>query len=76
MSIINSSFSFLSKFANEKLKKDNIQKENDANIAHYTVGKNIREVISKNRETMPEDLPTPKISLKQLEKERQTNLIR
>lgn len=31
--------------------------------------KNIREVIAKNVGTMPEDLPIPKKSLKQLEKE-------
>lgn len=52
-----------------KLKKENIQGEAEANIAHYNVGKNIREVIEKNGGTMPEDLPTPEKSLKQLEKE-------
>lgn len=31
--------------------------------------KNIREVIKKNDGSMPEDLPTPNKSLKQLEKE-------
>ena len=36
---------------------------------HYTIGKNIREVIAKNGGTMPEDLPTPDKSLKELEKE-------
>ena len=46
-----------------------IQNEKDANDAHYCVGKNIREVIAKNGGTMPEDLPTPEKSLKQLEKE-------
>lgn len=52
-----------------KLKKDNIHTEKDANKTHYKIGKNIREVIKKNGGTMPEDLPTPKKSLKQLEKE-------
>ena len=52
-----------------KLKKDNIQTEKDANKVHYNIGKNIREVIKKNGGTMPEELPTPKKSLKQLEKE-------
>lgn len=52
-----------------KLKKDNILTEKDANKAHYKIGKNIREVIKKIGGTMPEDLPTPKKSLKQLEKE-------
>ena len=53
----------------QKLKKDNIQTETEANKTHYNIGKNIREVIAKNGGTMPEELPTPKKSLKQLEKE-------
>ena len=52
-----------------KLKRDNISTEKDANKTHYNIGKNIREVIEKNGGTMPEELPTPKKSLKQLEKE-------
>ena len=58
----------------QKLRKDNIQGENEANKIHYKIGKNIREVIAKNGGTMPEDLPTPKKSLKQLEKEKQKKL--
>ena len=58
----------------EKLKKDNIKGDNNANITHYNIGKNIRDVIAKNWGTMPEDLPTPKKSLKELEKEN-TNLL-
>ena len=57
-----------------KLKKENIKGENNANTAHFEVGKNIREVIAKNGGTMPEDLPTPKKSLKQLEKENKKSL--
>ena len=53
-----------------KLKKDNIKTEIEANKTHYQIGKDIREVISKIGGTMPEDLPTPKKSLKELEKER------
>lgn len=52
-----------------KLKRDNISTEKEANKTHYNIGKNIREVIAKNGGTMPEDLSTPKKSLKQLEKE-------
>ena len=52
-----------------KLKRDNINSESNANQVHYTIGKNIREVIAKNGGTMPEDLPTPDKSLKELEKE-------
>ena len=54
----------------EKLNNDNIKGENKANITHYNIGKNIREVIAKNGGTMPEKLPTPNKSLKELEKER------
>ncbi len=52
-----------------KLKRDNVTGEKDANETHYNIGKNIREVIAKNGGTMPENLPTPKKSLKELEKE-------
>ena len=58
----------------QKLKKDNIQTEKEANKTHYNIGKNIREVIAKNGGTMPEELPTPKKSLKQLEKENNKSL--
>ncbi len=58
----------------QKLKKDNIQTEKEANKTHYNIGKNIREVIAKNGGTMPEDLPTPEKSLKQLEKENNKSL--
>ena len=52
----------------QKLRKDKIDSEIEVNKTHYTIGKNIREVIAKNGGTMPEDLPTPEKSLKQLEK--------
>ena len=54
---------------NQKLKNDNIQGEKNANDTHYIVGKNIRDVIAKNNGDLPEDLPTPKKSIKELEKE-------
>lgn len=59
-----------------KLKRDNISTEKDENKTHYNIGKNIREVISKNGGTMPEDLSTPKKSLKQLEKENKKSLVK
>ena len=52
-----------------KLKRDNIKGEKNANQTHYNVGKSIRETIKKIGGTMPEDLPTPEKSLKELEKE-------
>ena len=51
----------------QKLKRDNISLEKDANNTHYEVEKNIREVIAKNGGTMPEDMPTPSKSVKEIE---------
>ena len=51
-----------------KLKKDNVKTEVGANKTHYEVGKEIRKTIKKLGGTMPEDLPTPDKSLKELEK--------
>lgn len=40
-----------------------------ANDTHYNVGKSIRRVIKEFGNTMPEDLPTPEKSIKELEKD-------
>ncbi len=53
-----------------RLKRDNIQTESAANKTHYEVGSKIRNTIKELGGTMPEDLPTPEKSLKQLEKEK------
>ena len=52
-----------------KLKKDNVKLEKTANETHFNIGKNIREVIIKNGGTMPEDLPKPDKSLKEIERD-------
>ena len=53
----------------QKLKKDKVQGENNANQVHYDVGKKVRKAIADIGGTMPEALPTPDKSLKQIEKE-------
>ena len=53
----------------EKLKKDNIQTEKEACNTHNKIGKIVRKAIKEAGGTMPENLPTPQKSLKQLEKE-------
>ena len=58
---------------NQKLINDNVQEEGNANDVHYNVGKEVRNTIKRIGGTMPEDLPTPDKSLKELEKE--NNLI-
>ena len=53
----------------ETLKNNNIIGENNANKTHNKVGKIVRKAIKEAGGTMPEDLPTPEKSLKELEKE-------
>lgn len=60
----------------QKLKKENIKTEKEANRTHYEVGSKIRNTIKEIGGTMPEDLPTPKKSLKELEKNKKDNLIK
>ena len=50
--------------------------EREANKTHYNIGKIVRKAIKEAGGTMPEDLPTPKKSLKQLEKENKKSLKR
>ena len=52
----------------QKLKRENIKLEKKANDTHYNVGKEIRNTIKKLGGTMPEELPTPDKSLKELER--------
>ena len=54
----------------QKLIRDNVQGEDNAKNVHYEVGKKVRKAIADIGGMMPEDMPTPKKSLKELEKER------
>lgn len=54
---------------NAKLKRDNVDNEYTANFVHYEVGREIKNSIKRLGGTMPEDLPTPEKSLKEIEKE-------
>lgn len=53
----------------EKLRRDNIKGKAQANKTHFDVGKKVRDTIKDLGGTMPEDLPTPKKSIKQIERE-------
>jgi len=53
-----------------KLKRDNIEGEKDACNTHNKIGKIVRKAIKEAGGTMPEKLPTPNKSLKELEKGR------
>ena len=58
---------------NQRLNKDNIQGEKVACLTHNKIGKIVRKAIKVAGGTMPEDLPTPNKSLKELKKNK--NLI-
>lgn len=51
------------------LKIKNVDNEDDACQTHHNVGKAVRKTIKEIGGIMPENLPTPKKSIKQLEKE-------
>jgi DNA-damage-inducible protein D len=53
----------------QNLENEKIKGEKNAKDVHYIVGKNVRDVIVKNGGKMPELLPKPDKSLKELEKE-------
>lgn len=58
----------------EKLKKSkNVSKERASHI-HYEVGSKVRKAIKDIGGTMPENLPTPKKSIQQIEKEHMKRL--
>ena len=55
----------------EKLRRDNVQGKMEANKTHYAVGAKVRQTIKELGGTMPEDLPTPEKSIKQIEREQE-----
>ena len=54
----------------QKLIRDNVSGEKTAKDVHYEVGKKVRKAIADIGGMMPEDMPTPEKSLKELEKEK------
>ena len=51
----------------EKLKRDGVNSKQQANTTHFDVGRKVRQTIQELGGTMPEELPTPQVSIKQLE---------
>ncbi len=58
----------------EKLRKDRVEGAETATSIHYNVGKEVRTAIKKIGGTMPEDLPTPKKSIQEIEQEQMARL--
>ncbi|GER68641.1 hypothetical protein BpJC4_31120 [Weizmannia acidilactici] len=59
----------------EKLRRENIQGKANANRTHFEVGAKVRQTIQELGGTMPEDLPTPEKSIKQIERMEQKKLL-
>lgn len=53
----------------EKLRRDQVVGKKEAGDVHFQVGQKVRQTIKELGGTMPEDLPTPQKSIKQIERE-------
>ncbi|MBU7008817.1 DNA-damage-inducible protein D [Peptococcaceae bacterium DYL19] len=53
----------------EKIRRENIKGKSVANRTHFEVGQKVRKTIEELGGTMPEELPTPEKSVRQIEKE-------
>lgn len=60
--------------AEAKLRREHTKGKENANLAHFSVGKEVRNTIARLGGTMPEDLPTPDKSIKQIEKEQRKKI--
>ena len=54
----------------QRLIRDNVKGEKESKDVHYEVGKKVRKAIADIGGMMPEEMPTPKKSLKELEREK------
>ena len=54
----------------EKLRREGLRGKTQANKAHHEVGSKVRQTIQELGGTMPEKLPTPEKSIKQIEREK------
>lgn len=58
----------------ERLKKGDIKTEDEACKKHFEIGKTVRNTMKEISGVLPEDLPTPDKSIKDLEKEKKKKL--
>jgi DNA-damage-inducible protein D len=60
--------------ADAKLRREQITGKEEANRTHHEVGHKVRQTIKELGGTMPEDLPTPEKSIRQLQQEEEKRL--
>jgi DNA-damage-inducible protein D len=58
----------------EKIRREGINSKEKANRTHFEVGRKVRQTIEELGGTMPEDLPTPKESIQQIQQQEQKRL--
>lgn len=58
----------------QKLRREPIQGKTQANLTHYDVGKAVREFIVGQGNPPPEQLPTPEVSIQELQKREQKRI--
>src|SRR3989338_4953345 len=54
----------------EKLRREKVKEKQAANRTHFEVGHKVRQTIKEPGGTMPENLPKPEKSIKQIEQEK------
>ena len=60
--------------AEEKLKREQTRSKDAANRTHLAVGRKVRQTIADLGGTMPEELPVPETSIKQVERAAQKSI--
>ena len=60
--------------ADDKIRREGITGKEKANSTHFEVGREVRDTIKRLGGTMPEDLPTPKESIQQIQQKEQKRI--
>lgn len=58
----------------DKIRREGIRSKEKANWTHFQVGQKVRQTIEELGGTMPEDLPTPRESIQQIQQKEQSRL--
>jgi DNA-damage-inducible protein D len=66
--------SFRASQTRQKLERERIQGKEQANQAHFQVGRIVRKAIAEAGGVMPEDMPVPEKSIEQIQREEQQHL--
>jgi DNA-damage-inducible protein D len=60
--------------ADDKIRREGITGKEKANSTHFEVGREVRDTIKRLGGTMPEELPTPKESIRQIQQKEQKRI--